>query len=148
MIFDRTEQDIQAAISIRDKLASGIEISEEEREALERGTVTINTINRIVSKQIELKQSLNEMGYWNNSLLWRELTEKDVFFHSDLENIFSNTEILKESFFTFVHTPSEITPKYHYNEFNKLEKILNDIEEMVDVVKYYYRESGTFYSGE
>ena len=62
MIFDRTASDVDAAIKIRDeKVKSYQELTEEDVDILERGFITLNTINRIEEKQSELKSLLNNM---------------------------------------------------------------------------------------
>lgn len=45
-------------------------------------------------------------------------------------------------------TPNTPPVSYHYNDINALEKILYDLDVMINDVKSHYRECGTFESGE
>ena len=111
MIYNRTENDIETARNlIETKVKNFEELTEDEVAKIERGTFTVNTLNRIEQKQAELKTLFNDIGYWN--------------------------------------TP--ITPpiSYHYNDINALEKILYDLENMVNDMKTRYRQCGTFECGE
>ena len=54
MIFDRTQEDIEKAYELRSKLQNGDSLTESEMTLLERGTLTINTLNRIEEKIIQL----------------------------------------------------------------------------------------------
>ena len=52
MIFDRTQNDVDTAIRLRrEKVQTFQELTESEIVILEKGTLTINTLNRIESKQ-------------------------------------------------------------------------------------------------
>ena len=56
MIFDRTQNDVDTAILIRSEKVQNFEtLTESEIATLEKGTLTINTLNRIENKQSELK---------------------------------------------------------------------------------------------
>ena len=69
MIFDRTQNDVDTAIRLRNEKAKTFqELTESEIAILEKGTMTINTLNRIENKQEELKNLFNEMGYWNTPM--------------------------------------------------------------------------------
>ena len=63
MIFDRTQNDVDAAISLRNKKVKGFEsLTSEEINTLERGTITINTLNRIENKQMELANLFSQLS--------------------------------------------------------------------------------------
>ena len=56
MIFDRTQNDVDTAILLRNTKVKKFEtLTESEIATLEKGTLTINTLNRIEAKQEELK---------------------------------------------------------------------------------------------
>ena len=148
LIVDRTLKDIQNAKEIRAKIQKGESPTEEELIKLERGSLTINTINRIEKKQTELKKKLNSMGYWNNSTSNKNWDFLDFFLKSDLERFIGNEYNLKESFFVYSQTATEIFPLYDYKQLNAIEKILYDIEQIVKEIEINYRKSGTFKSGE
>lgn len=149
MIFDRTQNDVDTAISIRDgKVKTFQALTESDIKSLERGMMTINTLNRIEAKQEELKNLLNGMGYWNTPTTNKVWTENDIFDADEFQRIIDNTNVLRDAFFGYADTPSTPSISYHYKHINALEKILYDLEKMVEDVQDLYRQCGTFQCGE
>ena len=148
MIVDRTSEDVrQSKLIINTKIKKFIALSESELETLERGTMTINTLNRIENKQTELKVMLNSMGYWDTPTQNKEWSLSHIFDVADFQRIINNTDILRNGFYTFASTPKTPLPKYHFSNINDLEKILYDLEIMIEDVKSHYRECGNFECG-
>jgi hypothetical protein len=149
VIFDRTQNDVDTAISIRDNKVKKFQaLTQDDINYLERGTMTYNTLNRIENKQGELKGLFNEMGYWNTPITNRTWFENDIFNVNDFQRIIDNTNVLRNAFFVYKDTPNTPPVSYHYNDINALEKILYDLDVMINDVKSHYRECGTFESGE
>ena len=148
MIFDRTIQDVENAIRIRDEVKNGGSITDDERITLERGFLTLETLNRIEEKQTELKELLNDIGYWNTDFTNTEWVTSDVFGETDLQRIIDNEDVLKNAFFVYENTPQTPNASYHYENINALEKILYDLEEMINDVKTNFRYCNTFECGE
>lgn len=145
MIFDRTQADISAAISLRsEKVQKFKELTESEIATLEKGTMTINTLNRIENKQTELKALFNEMGYWNTPITNKVWTVTQIFNADEFQRIIDNTNILRDAFFVYKGTPNTPPISYHFEDINSLEKILYDLDVMINDVKSLYRECGTF----
>lgn len=148
MIYDRTIKDVENAKKIRlEKVQKFLELTDEDVQILERGFVTVNTLNRIEQKQSELKSAINSMGYYGANIQNYTWGRWDYFEKSDLQRICENTRILREAFFDYVDTPENPMPRYYFEEFNKLEKILLDIENMVGEVQANYKICGTFNCG-
>lgn len=148
MIYDRTQIDVTEALKIRrEKVQKGVELTQSEVEILERGTLTINTLNRIETKQEELKKLLNDMGYWNTPISNKVWNPSMVFNSGDLKRIFENSKVLRNAFFVLAETPSNPRASYEYNHWNSLEKILYDIETMVGTVKSNYKKCGKIRCG-
>lgn len=149
MIFDRTQNDIDTALILRAKIQSGETLTESERDLIERGTLTINTLNRIENKEQELSGLFKKAGYYSSDIVNREWAYSDFFTISDFTRILQNINILRKSFFTYSNTPQTPGDNYRkYQVINDVEKILNDLELMLSDLKNYYRECGTFESGE
>ena len=149
MIFDRTQNDVDTALILRrEKVQNFQELTENEIATLEKGTMTINTLNRIEEKQEDLKGILNDMGYWNTPITNKVWGESDIFNVVDFQRILDNTNVLREAFFIYTDTPNTPPISYHWQDINALEKILYDIDVMINDVKSHYRECGTFESGE
>ena len=149
MIFDRTQNDIDAAIRLRnEKVQTFQELTESEIATLERGMFTINTLNRIEAKQEELKNLFNDMGYWNTPTINKIWDKYSIFNVDEFRRIITNTNVLREAFFVYKDTPSTPPISYHYKDINTLEKILYDIDVMINDIKSHYRECGNFECGE
>lgn len=149
MIFDRTQNDVDTAILLRDTKVKKFEtLTESEIATLEKGMLTINTLNRIEAKQEELKNLFNDIGYWNTSITNKTWSENDIFNADEFQRIINNTNVLRQAFFVYKATPNTPPISYHYNDINALEKILYDLDVMINDVKSNYRECGTFESGE
>lgn len=150
MIFDRTQNDVVGAKKlIEEKVKHFIPLSEQEVEKLERGTLTINTLNRIENKQKDLKTAINSMGYYNTPITNKEWSYVDIFYSGDFERILNNINYLRHSFFTYNDTPITPNNKYtNYQVINDVENILYDIGEMINDVKSLYVECGEVECGE
>ena len=149
MIFDRTQNDVDTAILLRDTKVKNFEtLTESEIATLEKGMLTFNTINRIENKQDELKNLFNEMGYWNTQITNKTWGENDIFNADEFQRIIDNTNVLRQAFFVYKATPNTPPISYYWDDINALEKILNDLEVMINDVKSHYRECGTFECGE
>lgn len=149
MIFDRTQNDVDTAIILRrEKVQKFQALTESEIATLEKGTLTINTLNRIENKQAELKNLFNDMGYWNTPITNKTWGENDIFNVDEFQRILDNTNVLRQAFFVYKATPNTPPISYYWDDINALEKILNDLDVMINDVKSNYRECGTFESGE
>lgn len=148
MIFDRTQNDVDTAIVLRNTKVKKFEtLTESDIATLEKGTLTINTLNRIENKQEELKNLFNDMGYWNTPTTNKTWSENDIFYIDDFQRIVDNTNVLRQAFFVYKDTPNTPTISYYWEDINALEKILHDIDVMINDVKSHYRECGNFNCG-
>ncbi len=158
MIFDRTQNDVDTAIRLRNEKVkfdpitmqpiNPEELTESEIATLEKGTITYNTLNRIETKQEELKNLFNDMGYWNTPITNKVWGENDIFNVDEFQRILDNTNVLRQAFFVYKNTPNTSPVSYHYNDINALEKILYDLDVMISNVKADYRFCGEFECGE
>lgn len=149
MIFDRTKQDVQNAVKIRDeKIKSFQTLTAEEEAILNRGMLTVQTLNRIEQKQEDLKNLFNEMGYWNTPVENKQWSTNQLFDEVEFGRIVNNANVLRGAFFVFKDTPLTPPMSYYYEDINALEKILFDLDVMINDVKSHYRECGAFECGE
>ena len=148
MVIDRTQADVDEALRIRrEKVQKYLALTGSEIEVLEKGTITHNTLNRIEEKQETLKGILNSMGYWNNTTTNKQWNYSQIFNADELQRIFNNAEILRDSFFVYSLTPPAPKVSYDYKSFNDLEKILQDIDLMISDVKSRYKRCGKLRCG-
>ena len=149
MITDRTKADVDSAKEIIDsKVKLFLELTDEDLQILERGTIGIGTINRISNKQISLKNKMERNGYFVKTISTKTWDYNDIFGENDFFQLINNTVLLREAFFTYSDTPANVYLSYDYENINNLEKILVDIEKILDYMIANFRECGTFYSGE
>lgn len=149
MITNRTQYDVDTAILLRDTKVKKFEtLTESEIATLEKGMLTINTLNRIENKQQELKNLFNEMGYWNTPIINKVWGENNIFNVDDFQRILNNTNVLRQAFFIYKATPNTPPISYYWDDINALEKILYDLDVMISNVKADYRYCGEFECGE
>lgn len=150
MIFDRMQNDVDEAMKIREKKVKTFQtLTKDEKNTLERGMLTINTLNRIEDKQASLVQKFNEMGYWNINIKTKsDWTYSDIFTEDDFKRIISNEDVLENAFFVYSSTPNMPEISFHYDGVNALEKILYDLDMMAQYVEDNYRVCGDCECGE
>ena len=142
MIFDRTQNDVDTAIRLRSEKVkfdpvtmqpiNPEELTESEIATLEKGTITHNTLNRIESKQEELKDLLIALGHSFFSLTTKTWTANDIFNEVDFRRIINNLDKLKEAFTTMITTPKTPEPNYYFQNINDIEKILFDLDFLIN----------------
>ena len=148
MIYDRTAADVETAKTLRGLLQAGNTLTSGQITALERGSCTINMLNRVEGKQAELAVILNEYAYMvhiENKTDWQTT---DIFTYQDHQRLLNNLNLLKQAYFIYATTPITPTYMYGYVEANSIEKILVDIENMITDMQGRFRECGTFECGE
>lgn len=149
LIYNRTQQDVENAIKIRsEKVQKFQELSAEDIKVLERGMITLNTLNRIEDKQDELRTILNNMGYWDTPVVSKNWDYTQIFDKAEFERILKNLDILRNAFYVYSDTPKTPKVSYKFDDINAIEKILYDLEEMTNYVKNNYRECGDFECGQ
>ena len=124
------------------------ELTQAEVDVLERGFLTINTLNRIESKQSELMLLFNSMGYWNTDIQPKAWSEDDVFGATDFRQLINGLDTLKTAFFVYEDTPKTPQMAFSYATFNDIEKALFDMDVMINDVKSNYRYCGAIECGE
>ena len=150
MIYNRTQKDVDDAIRlISEKVKTFQELTTQDIETLERGTLTINTLNRIEEKTQELSELLNNIGYWHSPFVAKHWEFGQIFHLEDFERILNNLKILRDSFLVYKDTPEVPYANYtRYQTINDVEKLLHDLERLIPDVISHYRECGTFECGE
>ena len=93
MIFDRTQNDVDAAISLRNKKVKEFEdLTSEEINTLERGTITINTLNRIENKQAEISELFSHLSI-NVEIENKNWEEKQILNQAAFQRILDNLNV-------------------------------------------------------
>lgn len=148
MITDRTQADVDNAKLIRtNKVQKFITPTAEDLATLEKGMLTITTLNRIEDEQARLKGLLADMGYYNTNFVSKTWQYSDIFNGDEFQRIIDNTDMLRDAFFVLTTTPVTPSATYDFETFNALEQILVDLDIMINDVKSYYKECGNFECG-
>ena len=151
MIFGRTLEDTNLAKEIlqrlKNKEVSLDELTAEEVETLERGTITVNTLNRIENKISELKTRYLDMGYFVGNLQIKNWSNGGEFKANDFERILDNINALREAYYVYLTTPRTPSASYRVKNINDIEQILDDLDGMIDDVALYTPECGNAYCG-
>ncbi len=147
MIFDRTQNDVDTAISLRDKKVKAFEnLTDEEINILERGTITINTLNRIENKQKEIGELFSRLSI-NVNIKNKTWQTSQIFDEAEFQRILDNLNVLTSSFCVYSNTPKTPKISYHYKDINAIEKILVDLEELYNKTLKSFKYCGIVYCG-
>ena len=147
MIFDRTQNDVDTAIILRNtKVKSFADLTNEEIIMLERGTITINTLNRIENKQIEIVELFSNLSI-NVDIQNKNWEEAQIFNRAEFQRILDNLNVLVKSFYVYSNTPNIPKISYHFEDINAIEKILFDLEELYNKALKSFVYCGTTYCG-
>lgn len=170
MIFDRTQEDIDRAKEIiEDKVKIRYHedtetyapnktepMTEEEKKILEKCTYNKKTVFRIEEAFSEIKKLLLSYGYdvlnkhyKLSDIEAKSYGENDVFEFSDFERWSNNLEILRIVYAVALNSPE--TPTKEYTQFettNAIERILYDVQYLVDTMIALFKECGNAICGE
>lgn len=149
MVYNRTQADVDSAKQIwLEKIKAFLPLSESDIQTLERGFLTVNVLNRIENKQAEIKTLLNNDGYFGGGFINKSWAIGDYFGQEDLERLAENTSLLRTYIKVYSDTPTNPNPIYHFEEINKMEHILEDLELIIGELAENYKECGAFECGE
>lgn len=148
MIFDRTENDVRNAIEIINSKVKNFEtLLESDLYALERGCFSVSTLNRIEGAVDEIVQKMTDLGGIATAET-REWALGDVFFVSDFNRILNNISYLRSKITVSEETPNVPAPEFSYTALNSIEKILYDLQTLLENMEKSFVYSGEVYSGE
>lgn len=160
LIYDRTKSDETASAAIRKSyqtLGNWSGLTDTERAQLERGTLTYSTLNRVELAVKTLAAALTAAGYpvevtpvlKGSKAEDREWQEGDVLYRPQWAMYLDNVQRLRDAYYTLAETGELPKPedKLDYQGANNIEKILADIDLLIDCMKASYRRCGTFRAG-
>lgn len=150
MIYDRTIEDVTQALEIRKNyVQKGLPLEQSQIDILERGTLTINTINRIENKIQELQNKFNEIYYFCGDVSIKNWQYSQIFYYeTEFTRILHNIELLMQAFYVKDDTPQIPEIDIYFQNINDMEKILYDLEMIYNDMQLFFRECGTFECGE
>jgi hypothetical protein len=151
LITNRTEADIERARIIIAKMQAGETLSNDERaeyfDGL-RGCYNISDLNRVENKVAELSERLNNGGY-NNAVNARTWEAGEILTDAEIGRYLANIAAIRAAYYVKDETPQTpvISQWIDYEIANDIEKILSDIEALIDDMAGSSPLSGTFYAG-
>lgn len=151
MIFNRTNDDVTKALELREtKVKLFQTLTTAETEIMERGSLTTTTLNRIEQATVGLASLFRQLGYTSSSVVNRYwgMTARMVFDESDMDRILKNLDILKAVFFETAEMPPTPNKTLNISNLNDIEKILFEMDVLINDVKSNYRECGAYECGE
>lgn len=160
LVYDRTEDDVTSSAAIRSTyqaLGNWSGLTTAERAQLERGTLTYNTLNRVEAAVKTLAAALTSAGYpvevtpvlKGGEAEDREWQEGDIVRRAQWTTYLDNVQKLRDAYYTLAETGELPKPgdKLKYTGANTIEKVLADIDLLLDGMKSIYRRAGTFSAG-
>ena len=147
MIYNRTASDVETAKTLRGLLQARNTLTSEQIAELERLSCTDDMLNRVENKQAELAVILSGYAYMvhiENKTDWQN---EEIFTHQHHQRLLNNLDALKQAYYIYSTTPKTPTYMYGYEEANSIEKILVDIEAMIEDMEGRFRECGNFECG-
>lgn len=149
MIFDRTQADVTMALSIREnKIKLFTPPSEDELRHLERGFIDHTTLNRIENKQAELRDLLVASGSSFFNIETKTWTADDIFNETEFQRLVDNLDVLKSEINVLPDTPDTPQPAFYFIIINDIEKILFDMDVLLQNMISAYCFCGELYCGE
>lgn len=138
LIFDRTSADVEYARN------------NPSAEEWLKGCYNYIDLNRVEEWCKYLSNLLNSYGYVNLISEKTDWNVNDIQTIEQMERYLKNVKILIETFILKKDTPKlpETINKLTYTQANNIEKILYDINELIEKMEAMFRYSNTFYSGE
>ena len=134
LIFDRTHADVEYAMK-----------NQESVEFL-KGSYNYTDLNRVENWCQYVADRLNEHSYAVDVTTKTDWTMLDFPTSSDMERIRSNVEKLKNAYKSFTNVPDTLN-KMDIKKANAIEKILSEMDILLDKMIAEFRKCGTFFSG-
>lgn len=162
LVYDRTAEDVAEVRRLLAKLdpetGDGLTAAEQAKwDAGLKGAYNFTDLNRVESAVKLLAAALTAAGYpveitpvlKGSKAEDREWQEGDVLYRPQWTTYLANVQALRDAYYTLAETGELPTPedKLKYTGANTIEKVLADIDLLLDGMKSIYRRAGTFTAG-
>lgn len=159
LIYDRTAEDVERALALAKKAEAGTLTDAEKAEWLAglRGCYNATDLNRVEAAVKLLSAALTAAGYpveitpalKGSKAEDREWQEGDIVRRAQWTTYLDNVQRLRDAYYTLAETGQLPKPedKLGYVGANNIEKVLADIDLLIDCMKSSYRRCGTFRAG-
>lgn len=150
LIYDRTTDDAAEALRLARKAFAGTLTDEEKNVWLAglKGAYNASDLNRVAAAVTEIAAELNSAGY-KVEITPRTFAESDIIRRAQWATYLSNVQKLRDAYYTLEETGALPKPeeKLGYQGANTIEKVLADIDLLLEGMLTMYRRAGTFTSG-
>ena len=146
LIYDRTAQDVETARAQRGTALTPL-----------KGCYNVSDLNRVELAAKTLAAALTAAGYpveitpvlQGGKAEDREWQEGDIVRRPQWTTYLDNVQRLRDAYYTLAETGELPAPgdKLGYEGANNIEKVLADIDLLLDGMKSIYRRAGTFTAG-
>lgn len=162
LVYDRTSEDVAEVRRLLAKLdpetGDGLTATEQFKwDAGLKGAYNFTDLNRVESAVKLLAAALTSAGYpvevtpvlKGSKAEDREWQEGDVLYRPQWTTYIDNVQKLRDAYYTLAETGELPAPgdKLKYTGANTIEKVLADIDLLLDGMKSIYRRAGTFTAG-
>lgn len=162
LVYDRTAEDVAEVRRLLAKLdpetGDGLTAAEQAKwDAGLKGAYNYTDLNRVESAVKTLSVALTAAGYpveitpvlKGGKAEDREWQEGDVLYRPQWTTYLANVQTLRDAYYTLAGTGELPKPedKLDYQGANTIEKVLADIDLLIDCMKASYRRCGTFRAG-
>lgn len=151
LITDRTVADVQRWQMLRDK--GWAAMTEDERNewlSPMKGAYNSSDMNRVESAVEEIADRFEAMGHSISLVTKTDWTNADTPTRDDMARYYGNVAKLRSMITVFSTTPAapSINTKLNYQVANNIEKILLDVNALIDkeIMSWWY--AGEIYAGE
>ena len=150
LIYDRTAEDVERALALAKKAEAGTLTDAEKTEWLAgmKGCYNAADLNRVEAAVNQLAAELNAAGD-TVEIVPQTFAETDTIRLSQWRQYLANVQALRDAYYTLAETGElpDAEDKLDYTGANTIEKILADIDLLIDWMKSSYRRCGTFRAG-
>lgn len=138
LIYDRTAEDVQAARKQRGKVLTPL-----------KGCYNATDMNRVAAAVTEIAAELNSAGY-AVTVNPRTYAGTDIIRRSDFAAYLADVQAIRDAIAVRTSTPElpSAESKLDFGGANNIEKILTDLDELIDWMTYSQKYCGTFAAGQ
>ncbi len=153
LITDRTPRDVEEVKALTEAIKAGTATEPQVRQYLEeinKGAYTYRDLNRVEDAVQYVATRLREFGYLKNTPTVRYWGVEDKPNANDFARYFTNVAMLRDAIAVWETTPE--APRsvvgFDTSKANALERILVDVDQILDLIFGAWFFSGDTYSGE
>ena len=153
LITDRVLSDVEEVKALAEAIKAGTATEEQVRQYLDvnhKGAYTYRDMNRVEDAVYYVASRLKEYGYLHALPPVRQWAIEDKPNQQDFQRYFGNVAMIRQAIAVWASTPAapDSVVGFDANEANALERILVDVDQILNYIKDAWFFSGDLYSAE